>query len=209
MSTGLSERYDETALLEAVRQGDPCSISEFYDRHLNRVYNFIYHRVGRCVEDAEDVTQETFIAALRSLGRFRGECSVYTWLCGIAKNKVRDFIRRQHRASEAPAAQRVDADDPDELDRLLSSEWQMPVADAVVSQACAKAIIDTVFGMMTADERDVLWLRYVDELSTREIAAVLGRTEKAIEGLLSRARKKAARYTATGAGMGRAMETGD
>jgi len=183
---------DEAALLVEVRQGDARAVTEFYNRYLDRVYNFVFHRVGGSVEDAEDVTQDTFVSAFRSIGNFRGDASVFTWLCGIAKNKVRDFIRQRHRAKDIPREQMIDLEDPEAMDRALGAVWQCSLADEVVEQDEARAVVRDLFSRLSDDEREALWLRYVEELPVKEIAQVLGRTVKGIEGLLTRAKKKAA-----------------
>lgn len=167
-------------------------MTEFYNRYLDRVYNFVYHRVGGSEEDAEDVTQETFVSAFRSIHHFRGEAAPFTWLCGIAKNKVRDFIRRQHRAKDIPHDQFVDLEDTEALEAAMSSRWQCSLEDTVVEQDEARRRVRQLFKLLSDDEREVLWLRYVEELPVKEIAQVLGRTAKGVEGLLTRARKKAA-----------------
>ncbi|HET6382975.1 MAG TPA: sigma-70 family RNA polymerase sigma factor [Armatimonadota bacterium] len=192
MTIAASARTDEAALIDEVRRGDTRAVTEFYHRYLDRVFNFVYHRVGGSVEDAEDVTQDTFISAFRSIHHFRGDAAIFTWLCGIAKNKVRDFIRQRHRAKDIPREQMVDMEDQDALETAMSDVWQRSLADDVVDQDMARSVVRELFARLSDDEREALWLRYVEELSVKEIAQVLGRTPKGIEGLLTRAKKKAA-----------------
>lgn len=191
MSTTLSTRSDEAALINEIRNGDARAVTEFYHRYLDRVFNFVFHRVGGSVEDAEDVTQDTFVSAFRAMDQFRGDAAVFTWLCGIAKNKVRDFIRRRHRAKDIPRDRLVDMEDPEALENAMSAVWQRSLADDVVDQDAARMFVRALFASLSDDEREALWLRYVEELSVKEVAEVLGRTVKGVEGLLTRAKKKA------------------
>jgi RNA polymerase sigma-70 factor, ECF subfamily len=186
-----TDRSSEALLIAELRSGDPRAVPEFYHRYLDRVYNFVFHRVGGSVEDAEDVTQDTFISAFRSINQFRGDSAIFTWLCGIAKNKVRDFIRQKHRAKDIPPEQFVEFENQEALEAVMSDVWQRSLADQVVEQDAARAAVRDLFAGLSDDEREALWLRYVEELSVKEIAQLLGRTGKGVEGLLTRAKKKA------------------
>ena len=89
---------NDIALLRRIASGDESALAEFYNRYVDAVYRFVYHQVGGNHQDAEDVTQETFIAAIKSLESYRGDSRLYVWLCGIAWRKASDLRRRRDRS---------------------------------------------------------------------------------------------------------------
>jgi RNA polymerase sigma-70 factor (ECF subfamily) len=142
-----------------------------YDEALPRVYGYLFDRCrNRAV--AEDLTSETFLAAVRA-GQIDPPPVVSTpWLVGVARHKLADHWRRQtreERAAEAVGVS-VDVDDP----------W-----DAHIDHARAIEVLDAV----GPHHRVALTLRYVDGCSVPEVAEILGRTVHATEALLVRARK--------------------
>ena len=126
----------------------------------------------------EDVVSETFLAALRTVADYDPQHgTVYGWLLGIARNKLRDHWRKAaHRREEAGL----------EPGTLTDPQAAEPDQGLLVREV-QDAVLDTL-GRLDDDERLVLEWKYVERLSVREIATRLGRTEKAVEALLFRAR---------------------
>ncbi len=174
----------EGALFAAVARREPDAITAFHRRYLPRVYRYVFYRVGESAEDAEEVAQDVFLAAIQAAGRYRGEASALSWLYGIARHKVADFVRRQRRGRRCPESL-LSYDDPD-LAPLIEAEAPDGASPAGEAER-VRALLQT----MPPDECDALVLRYVEGFTVREIAAVLGRSEKAAESLLSRARRRA------------------
>ncbi len=87
----------EQDLMRRLARRDPDAAAEMVRQYGDMVYRFIYHQVGGIVEDAEDLTQETFLAALQSAHRFRGDSRLRTWLFRIAAHKIADHWRSHHR----------------------------------------------------------------------------------------------------------------
>ena len=73
------------------------AMEEFYNIYRNRLYSLVLEQVDRDQAVAEDLVQETFLAALGSLDKFRGDSQLYTWLRSIAFHKIKDFYRRRAR----------------------------------------------------------------------------------------------------------------
>lgn len=142
-----------------------------YREALPEVYRYLLHRAGSA-SAAEDLTQETFMAAVASLKADRQDVSI-PWLIGVARYKLIDHYRRAataeaHRSwQEAPPI-------PDEL-----VQWHVePTRDRAIAALEA----------LSGDHRLVLVLRHLDDLSVPEIAALLERSVHAVESLLVRAR---------------------
>lgn len=161
-------------------QANRAAFGTLYRRYLDRVYGYAFYLLGDH-HDAEDVTERTFVAALAGIGAFRDEgASFRSWLFRIAHNQVANALRARGRRSAAslevveepistaadPAAAVTAADEARELRRALAT--------------------------LSDDRRQVIVLRFVDGLSTREIGVVLGRSEGAVRVLQHRALRELA-----------------
>ena len=184
----------DRALVEEARR-DPLRFDALYRRYLAQVYSYAYHELGDHHE-AEDATERTFMAALAGLPRFEerarpsdgdGASTFRVWLFQIARNAVANQrrARRRHPAASLDAAAQV-ADPVDVESRAVTRD------DAA---AAWRAV-----GRLPADRRQALILRFVDEMSTAEIAGVLGRSEGAVRVLVHRALRAVARDLARDAG---------
>ena len=85
---------DEGDLAVRLKQGDPNAGAEVFHAYFNRLYSLVYYCVDRDHSTAEDITQETFLSALKSAKKYSGRSSIYTWLVGIANHKIADYYRR-------------------------------------------------------------------------------------------------------------------
>src|SRR5687767_10870018 len=111
MTHGLIAGATERTLIRAVARGDASAVDELYRLHSEQVLRFIYRRVGEHLEDAEELTIETFESAIRLAGGYDGRSAVATWLCGIAKLRVTDFHRNRTRGKRVPANMTEPLDD--------------------------------------------------------------------------------------------------
>jgi RNA polymerase sigma-70 factor (ECF subfamily) len=144
---------------------DAESFRRFYEVALPRVYGYLVRRCGS-VTVAEDLAQETFLAAVAELKRGRGVDSPMAWVFGIARHKLLDHYRRQERQGSLPATAASPQPTLEETDdRALTALAAVPPA-----------------------QRIALVLRHADGLSVPEVAAALGRSVEAVESLLSRGR---------------------
>lgn len=178
-SAKADELEEEVALLDRMNRGDKQALSEFYRRYYDPLYRFIYYQVGGNHADAEDVTQTTFIAAIDSLHTFRGESRLYVWLCGIAWHKAADFRRRRSKK------ERVRSNLPiHELEQLDTA----PLPDEIFLREETRDLVYQVLLSLPDHYYQVLVLKYVEEFSMQEIAQLMGKSFKAVQSLLSRAR---------------------
>lgn len=164
--------------LAAVRatQEDPTAFGVLYRRYLDRVYSYAFYQLGDH-HDAEDATARTFLAALRAIGTFRDEgASFRAWLFRIARNTVANAHRsRARRRTEPIEAMLADPPAPDADPAGLS----LRADDARRVRAALAQLPD--------ERRQVVLLRFADDLSAREIGQVLDRSEGAVRVLLHRA----------------------
>jgi len=168
-------------LVEAA-QADPARFEALYRKYLAQVYSYAFYELHDHHE-AEDATERTFLAALTNLGRFEerarpadgeGASTFRVWLFQIARNEVAQRRRARRRRAETG------------LDLLAEAAGAVDIeGDAVRRDEAASAW--RAIARMQGDRRRALILRFVDELSTAEIAGVLGRSEGAVRVLIHRA----------------------
>lgn len=168
----------ETGASRSLR--DPVTFRAFYDEALPRVYSYLFHRCGGRVAVAEDLTQETFLAAVKEIKRGKAVETPVAWALGIAKHKLVDHYRREDREERKAEAVREGLTVGDEV---LS--W-----NGEVSRARALAALREV----AASQRAALALRYLDGLSVPEVAESLGKSVEATESLLARGREAFKRF---------------
>jgi RNA polymerase sigma-70 factor (ECF subfamily) len=151
-----------------------AAFTAFYELVLPRVYGYFLHRCGGSVQVSEDLTQETFLAAVAELKKGKLVRTPIAWIFGIARHKLLDHYRRQERSERGL-----------ELTGLTDQiEDPLVVADDEDAHERATAAL----GSVAASQRAALVLCYVDGFSVRETAGILGKGEEAVESLLARGR---------------------
>jgi len=169
---------------DAILAGDRAAAESFFRHHLGALYEFVHYRVGGNRAVAEDLVQDTFLTALERLAAFDGRASLHTWLCGIAKNK----IRAQRRRARPVAIEDVLAEADPEIEAILMAVDRAPLPDDVLEREETKELVGATLSSLPPDYRDALVAKYVEELSTADLAARAGKNEKAAESTLQRAR---------------------
>ena len=174
---------DQAAVWELVRRaqaGDPEGFGELYDRYVDVVFRYLYHRVGDRAT-AEDFTSETFVRALRRIDSltFQGR-DVGAWLVTIARNIVLDHVKSSRYRLEVATADMRDADRATEgpedavLQRLTNVELMAGIAQ------------------LSEEQQECLVLRFLQGLSVAETAAAMGKKDGAIKALQHRAVRRLA-----------------
>ena len=159
---------DESALVRAAKE-DTEAFARLYDRYVQRLYHYCHHRTNS-VHDAEDLTSQTFLAALEAFPRYRWDGHFAAWLFTIARHKVVDYYRRQ---PSIPLDESMVA--PIHIDLALETE---------ISQQ--EAILLHAIRALSEDEQELIRLRYVAELPFIEIAKALRKSEGATKKMMYR-----------------------
>lgn len=163
------------ALIAAALAGDEDAFRDIVERHERLVRGFIFG-LGADADLVEELVQQTFVEAYRSLGTFRGEVNFATWLCGIARNRLRQFRRSSRRRDTMLAMQRVpEVDDRDPERRLLERETVRRVAAALSE--------------IPPDQRLAFTLKVINGHSYEEIAALTGSSVAKLKTDVHRARQ--------------------
>jgi len=173
---GVQELSDTELVAEVLRK-DRKATAELVARHADDVYGYVRRRLAPQIDLVEDLVQETFLAAWGSLASFQGEASLRVWLLGIARHKVQDYYRARLRESEW-------ADDDSAIAEAV--EGQDPVEELSCHDAGHRA--REVLAELPERYGLILRWRYWQQHTVRQMAFETGRSEKAVERLLARAR---------------------
>ena len=163
----------DDSLLAQQAGADPEAFAELYHRHVRSIYRYHLAHTGN-VKDAEDLTSQTFIAALEGIRSYRGMAPFITWLIGIASRKRALFFRKNGIRVEVP------------LDEVLHMPTPGLPTDKAASQRLQRNQIVNALRTISHDRAEVLILCFFSGLSTAEIALVLGKNEAAVRMLISR-----------------------
>lgn len=180
LSDGSGESDEDfEAIIALARTGDPDAWGQIYRRFAGPVYGFFVHQV-RDREVAEDLTAGVFVEAIQAATRFSGSlAALRSWIFRIARNDLIDYWRHARRVqSEA-------IDDVDDADLARAIPVDDP-ADTAISSVDRSQLLATV-RRLSPEQRQVVLLRLAADLSSSEIARVMGKSEGAIKALQYRA----------------------
>ena len=174
LTTKTTEAQRVRDLVERAQHGDRSALEDLYLIHFDRIYGYLHVSVGNR-HDAEDLTTQTFLKMLESIGKFRWQSAPFSaWLFRIAHNLAMDHFRAARRwqpeeeVPEPPADEATSAEE-----RALESIGR-------------KSMLELIEGL-SLDQQQVLTLKFVFNFSNAEAATILGKTEGAVKSLQHRA----------------------
>lgn len=175
----------DRSLVERVKAGDVRAFEMLHRRYHARIYRFAFLRLGNA-EDAADVASNTFVKALNRLDsfQFRRSPSIYPWLHQIASNCVVDAIRNRPPGGMLSLDAQA-AEDVDSFLEYLPADG--PTPQELVERDEVRQIVLRAIDQLPGDQARAVALRFLDDLSIREIAQALERSEGAVKSLLHRA----------------------
>lgn len=170
---------DEKDLIQRLINRDRRAPTDFYSRYSIRLLHYIRRKVGN-EADVQEIAQDTLFAFLEDLRDFTGRCSINTYLCAIANNKIVDFYRRRK------IKKIVFSQLPPSLEAWISEivDPQKTFDESLTAQK-----ISQVLNRLAPHYRRLIRLKYIEGLSVSEIAQKLACTFKAAESGLFRARR--------------------
>ena len=161
-------------LVERAQKGDRAALEELYLIHFDRIYSYLHVTVGNR-HDAEDLTTQTFLRMLESIGKFRFQAAPFSaWLFRIAHNLSMDHFRATKRWQPE---EEVPEPEPDESTS----------ADAGAHEAIGQKSMLDLIEDLSPEQQQVLTLKFVFNFANAEAATILGKSEGAIKSLQHRA----------------------
>jgi RNA polymerase sigma-70 factor (ECF subfamily) len=162
------------ALVERAQQGSRDALEELYLIHFDRIYSYLHMSVGNR-HDAEDLTTQTFLKMLESIGKFRFQAAPFSaWLFRIAHNLAMDHFRAARRWQPEEEVPEPPGDEE-------------PSAEAQALQSIGRQSMLELIEGLSPEQQQVLTLKFVFNFPNAEVATILGKTEGAIKSLQHRA----------------------
>lgn len=187
----LRGKHEDTHLAAAGREhagvriprgeGDVQQFQTFYQEHVGLIYRYVYSKVGNR-EEAEDLTSQIFIKAVRGVDTERGPQSMQKWLFQVARTTIADYWRAHYRVSTSS------------LDELLEAGWEGPIDEepmAINSRPIEQ--VQRILQALPEHYREILTCRFLLNLSIKDTAARMGLSEANVKVLQFRALKSAAK----------------
>ncbi len=159
---------EEETLVRRAQQNEQEAFAQLYETHFDKIYRYVATRIGDRME-AEDVTQQVFLKALRSISSFKWKGIPFSaWLFRIAHNQVVDYFRKRKHIAVP-------------LDESLASNDNNPQLRAEQRQDIEQLLLATKH--LTEAQREVISLRFAGELSITQVAKVMSKSEGAVKAL--------------------------
>jgi RNA polymerase sigma-70 factor (ECF subfamily) len=168
----------EDDLIARWQAGDIEAFGRIYAEYNDPIFRHAYYLLGS-VDDAQDVQQETFVRAFRAAPSFRGDCSLRTWLFRVCTNLCRDTLRRRRDNVSLDCAAPELAHSGPSIDPAVQAEQEESVA-----------LLRSALAEMSAADRELIVLRDLEGLGTREVAAIIGCAPASVPVKLFRARSR-------------------
>jgi RNA polymerase sigma-70 factor (ECF subfamily) len=164
---------DERTLVKRATTHDREAFARLYDRFVDRIYKYVYFKLGSRTE-AEDVTAQVFLKAWEAIGAYQyTERPFASWLYRIAHNLVVDHFRARR--------------DVTSIDELPGLEGRDPSLDEVIQQHMTADVLRRAMTRLTPDQQQVLLLRFIEGYSTEQVAHLMGKQPGAVRTLQHRA----------------------
>jgi RNA polymerase sigma-70 factor, ECF subfamily len=182
-------RIDDTTLVREAQRGNRAAFEELVRHYDQAVLRLALHLTGS-EQDAQDVYQDAFLKAYKSIGNFRFECSFYTWIYRIVTNLCLDQLRkRQVRKEDAPVATDSSGEEYDVLSQVPDGRAAAnPERDLMRRELGGR--INRALDKLTPRERMVFELKHYQGLKLRTVGEILNTTEETAKNALFRATQK-------------------
>ena len=178
----------ELDLVKQCQAGDPGAFDQLVGRYRTRVFGMIYNMVHN-EQDAWDLAQDSFLKAWKSIGRFRGQSSFYTWIYRIVTNVTIDWLRKKQVKGSG-----AEFDDAIQLKDIDPASRTVPKAEALPHQRLERreirARIDDAIAQLSPEHRAVILMKETEDMQYHEIAEALDCSIGTVMSRLFHARKK-------------------
>lgn len=175
---------NEQLLLERSKTGDIAAFEMLIEAYQKKIFNLAYRMIGN-YDDAGDLAQEAMIRIFKSISNFKEQSSLSTWIYRITTNVCLDEIRKKKNRKVLSLDEEIHADDGDMQRQIMSDD---PLPDELMEKKELQQIIISAIESLPEDQRLVIMLRDIQELSYDEIARVLDCPAGTVKSRINRAR---------------------
>ncbi len=174
----------DKALVARVLRGDESAFRMFFQAYFPRLFRFALYRVNGDRDLAEDVAQTTLMKALDNLSSYRGEAALLSWMCTICRHEISAVLKHEARIPTVLVDDDISVRAA--LESLIDADG---TPESKLGLAELARLIKVTLDSLPIDYGDALEWKYIDGMSVAEIGDRLGRSRKAAESLLNRARE--------------------
>lgn len=180
------DREEQADLVRRIVDGDQDALEVFYNNYFPRLYRYVYYRVGRDHHHTEEVVHDTFMEAIQKADRFDPERgSIESWIITLSRNRIRSLNTTIGRAREYEQSwSMLDG----ELETLFADLDKGNLPESALENEELKNMVGATLGSLQENYAKLLTLKYIKNLSVRDIAQIMEKTEKSVESQLTRAR---------------------
>jgi RNA polymerase sigma-70 factor (ECF subfamily) len=187
-ATAAQPDVSELDLVKRCQQGDTTAFDELVTRYRTRIFGMIYNMV-HSEQDAWDLAQDSFVKAWKSINRFRGKSSFYTWIYRIVMNVTIDWLRKKQVKGAG-----TEFDDAIQLKEVDPASKTVPRSEPLPHQRLERqeirARIDQAIAQLSPEHRAVILMKETEDMQYHEIAEALGCSIGTVMSRLFYARKK-------------------
>lgn len=159
-------------IISRAQDGDSTVLSDLYEHYRESIFRFLYYRVGD-IQAAEDLTSEVFLRMIRAIGGYRPRGIAFeAWLFQIARNQAIDYYRKQHREQNLPLQEEL----------LIANEGIETMVDGNFNN---ERLVQAL-RHLNESQRDVILLRFVNEMPIAQVAQTLHKSEDSVKALQRR-----------------------
>lgn len=169
---GSTQKETELRLINQVKSGSQKAVKAWYEQYQSSIRRYIASKISS-ENDIDELVQDTFLSALKSISFLRGDSTITTWMIGIARHEVADFYRKKY-AKKAL--------------QILSLDELIPDGTVCNADETDEKVMQTLLHL-TQEHRNLLLLKYSEGYSIKEIAQICNKTVKSVEAELYRARQ--------------------
>ena len=178
-------RFSDRALVRRLLAGEEAAFRQFFDGHFPRLYRFALRRTEGDHDAAEEIAQKTLITAMRKLHTFRGEATLFTWLCAICRREVSAWRVARGRHSAVMLSEGA----PEIQNQLAALVAVAEQPDEAFDRRETARLVQVALDLLPGSYSEVLEWKYIYGLSVAEISERMSTGPKAVESLLGRARR--------------------
>lgn len=183
----MTKTYSDLKIAKAIMNGNEKVFNEFFKDSYPRVFRFILGRVDGDRDLADDMAQMSLCKGLDKMHTFRGEASLFTWICQISRSMIYAHFLKENRRGKVVQPLAESDDVRQILDTIAMSENTQP--ENMIQNQELKHLISEVLDYLPNNYGDILEWKYVEQLSVNEIASKLNTSMVSVQSSLARARK--------------------
>jgi RNA polymerase sigma factor (sigma-70 family) len=190
MSSKPRKPDEDKELVERAKSGDTVAFDELVVKHTQRLYGLVYHMTSNH-EDTNDLLQDIFAKAYRSLKRFRGKSTFYTWIYSIAVNMTLNFLKKRNR-QRAMSLDDVDSKIENDKDFIEATSGSNPIREANIHELQQR--LNRAMMELSEDHRAVVTMYDIQGMPHAEISKILGVSEGTVRSRLFYAHRQLQNY---------------